>query len=334
MLISVIVPVYNAEKYLRECLDSIVNQTYQNIEIILVDDGSTDGSGAICDEYADKDIRIMVIHSTNKGVTAARINAFETSSGDYITFVDADDFLDCNMFKKMLNTIMEDNTDIIVCQYINYDSKTKKQEKSILRPPIGIYYKEDIVRLLKKNFLYNEKTGMAEMTPFLCAKLIKREFVQEILNVELGLSYNEDQVGIFTLLLRINSMSIIQDYFYYYRHHSVQATAVYNDRLWERIADSMQRFRELDRNDYLTIQLPQKCFLMLFECTTKAIKSGIDIAIINCEIDDYLNRLPYTFNAKFTTPKNKIKFFLIKYKLIAILKMIFTAKSFLSRVIV
>lgn len=334
MLISVIVPVYNAEKYLRECLDSIVNQTYKNIEIILVDDGSTDASGAICDEYADKDIRIKVIHSANKGVTAARINAFETSSGDYITFVDADDFLDCNMFKKMLDTVMEDNNDIIVCQYINYDSKTKKQEKSMLRPPIGIYYKEGIVRLLKKNFLYNEKTGMAEMPPFLCAKLIKREFVQETLNVEVGLSYNEDQVGIFALLLRINSMSVIQDYFYYYRHHSVQATAVYTDRLWERIADSMQRFRELDRNDYLTIQLPQKCFLMLFECTIKAIKCGIDITIINREIDKYLIRLPYAFNAEFASRKNKIKKLLIKYKFIVILKMIFTTKSFLNRFIV
>lgn len=69
---------------------------------------------------------------------------------------------------------MEDNTDIIVCQYINYDSKTKKQEKSMLRTPIGIYYKEDIVRLLKKNFLYNEKTDMAEMPPFLCANIDKK----------------------------------------------------------------------------------------------------------------------------------------------------------------
>ena len=313
MLISVIVPVYNAEKYLRTCLDSIVNQTYKNLEIILVDDGSTDGSGAICDEYADKDVRIKVIHSTNKGVTAARINAFKTSSGDYITFVDADDFLDCNMFKKMLDTIMEDNTDIIVCQYINYDSKTKKQEKSMLRPPIGIYYKEDIVCLVKKNFLYNEKTGMAEMPPFLCAKLIKREFVQEILNVEVGLSYNEDQVGIFALLLRINSMSIIQDYFYYYRHHSVQATAVYTDRLWERIADSMQRFRELDSSNYLVIQLPQKCFMMLFECTTKAIKCGIDIKTVNKEIDKYLSSLPNTIDAKFCKRKkityNKLRKF-------------------------
>lgn len=327
MLISVIVPVYNAEKYLRECLDSIVNQTYHNIEIILVDDGSTDASGAICDEYADKDIRIKVIHSANKGVTAARINAFETSSGDYITFVDADDFLDCNMFKKMLDTVMEDNNDIIVCQYINYDSKTKKQEKSMLRPPIGIYYKEGIVRLLKKNFLYNEKTGMAEMPPFLCAKLIKREFVQETLNVEVGLSYNEDQVGIFALLLRINSMSVIQDYFYYYRHHSVQATAVYTDRLWERIADSMQRFRELDRNDYLTIQLPQKCFLMLFECTTKAIKCGIDIKTVNKEIDKYLSCLPNTIDAKFCKRKNKIKVFIVKYRMTIALKYIFFLKK-------
>ena len=327
MLISVIVPVYNAEKYLRTCLDSIVNQTYKNLEIILVDDGSTDGSGAICDEYADKDVRIKVIHSTNKGVTAARINAFKTSSGDYITFVDADDFLDCNMFKKMLDTIMEDNTDIIVCQYINYDSKTKKQEKSMLRPPIGIYYKEDIVRLLKKNFLYNEKTGIAEMPPFLWAKLIKREFVQEILNVEIGLSYNEDQVGIFTLLLRINSMSIIQDYFYYYRHHSVQATAVYTDRLWERIADSMQRFRELDSSNYLVIQLPQKCFMMLFECTTKAIKCGIDIKTVNKEIDKYLSSLPNTIDAKFCKRKNKIKVFIVKYRMTIALKYIFVLKK-------
>ena len=327
MLISVIVPVYNAEKYIRACLDSIVNQTYKNLEIILVDDGSTDASGAICDEYADKDIRIKVIHSANKGVTAARINAFETSSGDYITFVDADDFLDCNMFKKMLDTIMEDNTDIIVCQYINYNSKTKKQEKSMLRPHIGIYYKEGIVRLLKKNFLYNEKTGMAEMSPFLCAKLIKREFVQETLNVEVGLSYNEDQVGIFALLLRINSMSVIQDYFYYYRHHSVQATAVYTDRLWERIADSMQRFRELDRNDYLTIQLPQKCFLMLFECISKALKSGMYINTVNTEIDKYLSRLPNTLDAKFSTKKNKIKVFIVEYRMTVVLKIIFLLKK-------
>ena len=222
---------------------------------------------------------------------------------------------------------MEDNTDIIVCQYINYDSKNKKQEKSMLRPPIGIYYKEDIVRLLKKNFLYNEKTGMAEMPPFLWAKLIKREFVQEILDVEIGLSYNEDQVGIFTLLLRINSMSIIKDYFYYYRHHYVQATAVYTDRLWERIADSMQRFRELDSSNYLVIQLPQKCFMMLFECTTKAIKCGIDIKTVNKEIDKYLSSLPNTIDAKFSKIKNKIKVFIVKYRMTNALKYIFFLKK-------
>lgn len=227
----------------------------------------------------------------------------------------------------MLDTIMEDNTDIIVCQYINYDSKNKKQEKSMLRPPIGIYYKEDIVCLVKKNFLYNEKTGMAEMPPFLCAKLIKREFVKEILNVEVGLSYNEDQVGIFALLLRINSMSIIQDYFYYYRHHSVQATAVYTDRLWERIADSMQRFRELDSSNYLVIQLPQKCFMMLFECTTKAIKCGIDIKTVNKEIDKYLSSLPNTIDAKFSKRKNKIKVFIVKYRMTNALKYIFFLKK-------
>lgn len=326
-VISVIVPVYNAEKYLRECLDSIVNQTYKNIEIILVDDGSTDGSGAICDEYADKDSRIRVIHSVNKGVTAARTNAFKHSTGEYITFVDADDFLDCNMLKIMSEKITENNTDLLACQYINYNNETQSVEESLIRPPIGVYDKQDIVDLLKNGFLYNEKIGMAVMSPFLWTKLIKREFVQGALNVEKGLTYNEDQVGVFSLLLGINSMTIIPDYLYYYRHHSVQATAVYNSNLWERIAASMQRFKDLDKDKYLKTQLPQKCFMMLFECISKALKSGIDIKTVNKEIDKYLSSLPNTIDAKFSKRKNKIKVFIIKYRMTNALKYIFFLKK-------
>ena len=122
-------------------------------------------------------------------------------------------------------------------------------------------------------------------------------------------------------------MSIIQDYFYYYRHHSVQATAVYTDRLWERIADSMQRFRELDSSNYLVIQLPQKCFMMLFGCTTKAIKCGIDIKTVNKEIDKYLSSLPNTIDAKFCKRKNKIKVFIVKYRMTNALKYNFFLKK-------
>ena len=93
-LISIIVPVYNVEPYIRKCLDSILSQTYYNWEAILVDDGSTDQSGAICDEYAKKDARFVVVHKQNEGVAKARITAFEHSRGQLITFIDADDYVD------------------------------------------------------------------------------------------------------------------------------------------------------------------------------------------------------------------------------------------------
>jgi glycosyltransferase involved in cell wall biosynthesis len=99
---SIIVPVYNTEKYLRQCLDSILNQTYQNLEILLVDDGSPDRSGAICDEYAAKDPRIRVIHTENRGVSAARNTAMQAVSGEYIIFVDSDDYVAAEYVENLM----------------------------------------------------------------------------------------------------------------------------------------------------------------------------------------------------------------------------------------
>ena len=113
MLISVIVPVYNAEKYLRECLDSIVNQTYKNIEIILVDDGSTDGSGAICDEYADKDVRIKVYHIPNGGASNARNLGIDNADGEYLMFVDSDDIILPYVVERAIKLALEHNADIV-----------------------------------------------------------------------------------------------------------------------------------------------------------------------------------------------------------------------------
>ena len=91
--VTIIVPVYNVEKYLRKCLDSLINQTYKNLEIIVIDDGSMDSSGKICDEFAEKDDRVIVIHQKNAGVSIARNVGLDRMSGDYVTFVDSDDYL-------------------------------------------------------------------------------------------------------------------------------------------------------------------------------------------------------------------------------------------------
>jgi len=115
--ISVIVPVYKVEPYLRKCLDSIVGQTYSNLEIILVDDGSPDNCGAICDEYAAKDDRVIVLHQENAGVSAARNAGLNVSTGDYISFVDSDDWIEPDMYEYLLDAMTVQDADIASCGF-------------------------------------------------------------------------------------------------------------------------------------------------------------------------------------------------------------------------
>lgn len=116
-MISVIVPVYNVEKYLNRCVDSIINQTYTDLEIILVDDGSTDSSGSICDEYAKKDERIKVIHKENGGLSDARNAGVTAATGDYISFIDSDDYIELNMMELLITTIGD--CDMATCGAFN-----------------------------------------------------------------------------------------------------------------------------------------------------------------------------------------------------------------------
>jgi len=113
--ITVIVPVYKVESYLHKCVDSIINQTYTNLEIILVDDGSPDNCGAICDEYAKKDIRIVVIHKENGGLSSARNAGLNIAAGDYIAFIDSDDTIELEMFEQMFTVIQSENADMVIC---------------------------------------------------------------------------------------------------------------------------------------------------------------------------------------------------------------------------
>lgn len=113
-MISVIIPVYNVEPYLRKCLDSVICQTYRNLDIIVVDDGSTDDSGQICDEYQNMDDRIRVFHKKNEGLSSARNLGLQYVKGEYIGFVDSDDFIDEDMYESMLHEMKED-VDIVIC---------------------------------------------------------------------------------------------------------------------------------------------------------------------------------------------------------------------------
>ena len=136
--ISVIVPVYKVEKYLRKCVDSILAQTYTNLEIILVDDGSPDNCGKICDEYAAKDSRIKVIHQQNGGLSAARNAGLDIATGDFIGFVDSDDYIAPEMYERLLSSLQMVNAEISVCNFQKVDefgdiiSTTERVENSSL----------------------------------------------------------------------------------------------------------------------------------------------------------------------------------------------------------
>lgn len=127
--ISIIVPVYNAELYVERCLESICNQTYKNIEILVIDDGSTDNSFKICKEFEKKDARVKLIHKDNEGVSRTRNVALEQASGSYIMFVDSDDWIKENMCQLMLNSITDEESDVAICEYIHYIERENKEKK-------------------------------------------------------------------------------------------------------------------------------------------------------------------------------------------------------------
>ena len=139
--ISVIVPIYNAEAYLNRCLDSIINQTYSDLEIILINDGSTDNSLDICLEYASKDKRIVVYNQTNKGISKARNKGIELATGDYIGFVDSDDIISPRMYETLYNLMTDEKCLIAGCQYTKFTSSCNfKEDKNVIVTCLPQFY--------------------------------------------------------------------------------------------------------------------------------------------------------------------------------------------------
>ncbi len=156
-LISIIVPVYNTEKYLPQCLNSIINQTYRNLEIIVVNDGSTDNSSKILNEFKNKDNRIIVINQQNNGVSKARNIALQISTGEYVMFVDSDDWLDLDICGHCIRTILQNNTDIVFFSYLReFENGVKKRR--LLFPDEKTFDKNDAKNLRRRLFgLSNEE---------------------------------------------------------------------------------------------------------------------------------------------------------------------------------
>ena len=160
-LISVIVPIYNVKSYLRQCLDSLLAQTYSNLEILLIDDGSTDESGNIADEYAQRDNRIRTFHQRNGGISAARNKGLDAMSGDYVMFVDGDDYVDKDFCKVALNLAIEKHVDIVSFGYCLFIEQRDYTERKVTLKPRQLNNEDAILELIRRrdvmnNFVWNK----------------------------------------------------------------------------------------------------------------------------------------------------------------------------------
>lgn len=173
-LISIIVPVYNVEEYLKQCLDSILEQTFSNYEVILVNDGSTDSSGLICQEYADKDARIRYFEKENGGLSDARNYGIEQTQGEYLTFVDSDDWVTETYIEELYSKLQYYNADISICNYFRFQDSNVTFYKHVFEP----YEKEYDSKYLLEHYFEIEDGDFFLTTAW--GKLYKKSLFEEL----------------------------------------------------------------------------------------------------------------------------------------------------------
>lgn len=207
-LISVIIPIYKVEKYLRQCIDSVVMQTYNNLEIILVDDGSPDSCPQICDEYAAKDDRILVIHKTNAGLSDARNKGLDIATGKYIVFVDSDDFISLDMIEKLHSSIVNNKADLAICDIKIVDEEGKETLEDIVPLTNTIWTRADFWH----NFYYNNHCIQCVVA---WNKMYKKSIIHNV-RYDLG-KIHEDEFIIDKIISQCNKISVMEMKLYSYR---------------------------------------------------------------------------------------------------------------------
>lgn len=228
-LLSVIIPIYNVEAYLSRCLDSIINQTYSNLEIICVDDGSTDQSGAIAEEYAKRDSRIKVIHKENGGLVSARKTGILNASGGYATYVDSDDWIEQGMYEELMILAVNEDADIVtsgdIRDYGTYVVEEPEYEDA------GVYRDERLLQL-KSKLIATDYFFRKNISIHIYDKIFNKVYLQTYqLRINDQISVGEDAAVVYPALLNAKCCVVSGKKFYHYclRDNSVMGTRKSND---------------------------------------------------------------------------------------------------------
>lgn len=207
-MISIIIPVYNVEVYLKQCLESVVNQSYRDIEILLIDDGSTDKSRVICEEYAQKDSRIHVYYKQHEGPAEVRNFGLKKAKGDYIGFVDSDDYIDLNMYQSLYELCKKYDADISIINYAAFTDEVIRHQNITNKE--SIFDREEILKL------YIEENSEYMITPAIWSKLFKKEIVSD-LEFPKGKVCAEDFWFVTQAFIRAGRIAYLDKELYYYR---------------------------------------------------------------------------------------------------------------------
>lgn len=238
--VSIVIPIYNISKYLSKCLESVIHQTYGTLEIILVDDGSSDESGTICDEYAAKDSRIKVIHKENGGLVSARKTGIQRATGKYLLHVDGDDYIEHDMVEKLMLCMEETDADFVQCGYLEEGDTTKK----VLFPE----FSEWLTESGKVEIISQWMKGIPSVGNQIFTKLFKTELMKECYSkVADNMSLGEDCIVFFHYVNVSTKISSLNETLYHYRIRE------------ESLSHSKDRVRFLMKENILTNELMRLC---------------------------------------------------------------------------
>lgn len=219
ILVSVIVPVYNSGVFLDRCISSIISQSYSNIEVILVNDGSTDNSQSICEKYASMDGRVRVINKVNGGLVSSRKAGLNLSTGDYILYVDGDDWIEFNLLKVYTKQVLKFDADVVISSHmVNLEGYTTTLKNLM---PIGLYDKEKLRSMIYPKMMYSGKFSQFGIYSYSWGKLYRKStLLQNQLNVSEDITIGEDALCLYPTLIDASTLVILDQPYYHYRQRA------------------------------------------------------------------------------------------------------------------
>lgn len=229
--VSIIVPIYNVDEYLERSIESLINQTLKEIEIILVNDGSTDKSLEICKYYEQKDKRIKVLDKKNEGVSVARNKGIELATSEYIAFIDPDDYVEPTMYENMYKNIIESNSDICMCNYIEIDKNKSIKKELELRE--GIYYRKNIEELLI-SMVGNKDLEKETVMGCIWRSIYKKSLIHKYkIEFPKGIHHMQDIVFMVNYLSKCTTLYINDNAYYHYYRRDNSSMTRYKKNMWE-----------------------------------------------------------------------------------------------------